>query len=126
MTPPPIITVHTPPRTPPPAEYAPPSAVPMPAPSAYPDQNAQLAESFAEIQRLRALLDSMPTPAAAAAAAAPVEVGLRQRKGISRGTDDGKDEDSREVAFEQNTDGFSPQQVLFIAAAVFILTYLFF
>jgi vesicle-associated membrane protein-associated protein A len=119
---PPTITVHTPPRTPPPVDFhAPPAAVPMPAPSSHPDTNAELAEARAEIQRLRALLDSMPTPAAASATS---EGGLRQRKGLSHSVSD-KD-DSRDVAFEQNVDGFSPQQVLFIAGAVFVLTYLFF
>jgi len=95
----------------------------MPAPSSHPDPNADLAEARAEIQRLRALLDSMPTPAAAANTS---EGGLRQRKGLAH-SDSGKDDSpSRDLAFEQNVDGFSPQQVLFIAGAVFILTYLFF
>ncbi|KAH7103345.1 VAMP-associated protein [Auriculariales sp. MPI-PUGE-AT-0066] len=119
---PPTITVHTPPRTPPPVEVQAPAYASAPR-SFQPDLSAELTESRAEIARLRALLDSMPTPAAAAATH---ENSLRQRKGLTHANDTKSEDGRTEVAFEQSVDGFSPQQVLFIAGAVFILTYLFF
>lgn len=99
---PPIIAVHTPPRTPPPAPQA--------------DHGAQLAEATAEIQRLRALLASIPEPTTE----------LRRRKGL--GTDDGAKSEKDDGGFVDQavSDGYSPQQVAIIALLVFLLTYLFF
>lgn len=100
---PPSITIDTPPHSPPPPSQ--------------PDHSAALAEATAEIQRLRALLASMPEPVS----------DLRRRKsaGVTVEDDDAKTEKDDGVAFGGN-DGYSPQQVAIIAFLVFLLTYLFF
>ncbi|KZW01521.1 VAMP-associated protein [Exidia glandulosa HHB12029] len=100
--PPPAIAVHTPPHTPPPQPQ--------------PDSTAQLAEAHAEIQRLRALLASIPEPTAE----------LRRRKGLDTATKDAEKEEGGAFVEQGLNDGYSPQQVAIIAFLVFLLTYLFF
>ncbi|EJD50626.1 VAMP-associated protein [Auricularia subglabra TFB-10046 SS5] len=103
---PPTIAVHTPPRTPPPVPH-----------QQQPDHSAQLAEAQAEVQRLRALLASIPEPATE----------LRRRKGLAADDDAKSDKTEDGPAFDQAlVEGYSPQQVAIIAFAVFLFTYLFF
>jgi len=102
------IMAHTPP--PPPS--------PPRASASDPSADIRLVEAQAEIQRLRALLASMPEP----------QTELRRRtrtiSGPANEKADGKDEGA--IGQEMMTDGYSPQSVAIIAFAVFLFAYLFF
>jgi vesicle-associated membrane protein-associated protein A len=103
-----------------------PIAVPLTAPAVDPNPElvAKLNEAQAEIERLRKLISSMPTPSTVSTETSPTEV-RRRTRALS---DDGSVTEVGSYVEEgvMQPEGVPLQVVIVIALGVFVTTYLFF